>query len=609
MTEDFNSETDRAAGTWTALRAAVAVAAVYGFFLIFAQFAFVELLRAGGASLGMEKTALGVMALAGVGGGFLAAARGVTPRLVQMAMGVAAVAAVLSPLADAPPLALLVAAATGAALGVATVGLSAMLPAWCGVAWVGLGTGLGYACCNLPAVFLQSPAGQARIAAGFALVGMLAIPARAGWRATATRRVFSRWGAVAVFTALVWLDSAAFFIIQHAADLKAGTWGDGLLWRNAAIHLVLAVVAGQWLARGGARRLPSFAWGVLAVAALAVNSESTRGLAGWFYPAGVSLYSTALVAWPGWLSGANGTRPAAWRAAWLFAIAGWFGSANGIGMAQTLHHVPVLFIAAAGAVVLGALVLSNRNCWRPALAAGLVAVIAALGQSRPTPAATAQERGRQVYVAEGCLHCHSQYCRPGSADEKIWGPARPVAEVLKGEPVLIGNRRHGPDLTNVGARRSEPWLKTHFLNPRALAPDSPMPSYAHLFNDGRGDDLVRHLKVSGVAATASLMAESAKWQPAGTADGSDAKALFIANCAACHGPEGVGNGPLAANFLRPPANLTKGPFIWTIVGDALDLRVARVVKFGIPGVDMPGHETLRDSEVLALTQHVLQLRR
>ena len=593
----------------TAVRATLAIAAVYGFFLIFAQYSFVELLRAGGAGLTLERTALGIMAAAGIAGGFFAAARGVTPRMLRIAMGVAAGAAALAPVTGAMAAALLIAAATGAALGVATVGLAALLPAWCGVAWVGLGTGLGYAACNLPVVFLQSPGGQAWIAAGFALVGLLAVPAHAEWREKSSRTVFPLWGAVAVFTALVWLDSAAFFIIQHTPELKSATWGNGLLWRNAALHLTLAGMAGLWLARGGARMLPGIAWGLLAVAALAVNAETTRGLAGWFYPAGVSLYSAALVAWPGWFSGAAGARPAAWRAAWLFGIAGWFGSANGIGMAQTLKHVPPAFVAAAGAVVIGVLVLSDSRHWRPALAVCVVVCIAVIAQDgKSPPASPAMERGRRVYIAEGCIHCHSQYSRPGSPDERIWGPARGVKEVLQGEPVLIGNRRQGPDLTNVGARRSEAWLKTHFLNPQALAPDSTMPSYALLFKDGRGDDLVRYLKQSGAGATASLMEQSSRWAPAGPPGGIDGRKLFATHCAACHGVQGDGKGPLAGHFAKPPANLTQGPFVRTPAGDTLELRVARVIKFGIPGADMPGHETLSDAEVLALTELVLELR-
>lgn len=35
------------------------------------------------------------------------------------------------------------------------------------------------------------------------------------------------------------------------------------------------------------------------------------------------------------------------------------------------------------------------------------------------------------------------------------------------------------------------------------------------------------------------------------------RALFAENCAACHGPGGTGNGPLAAGLDTPPADLTK----------------------------------------------------
>ena len=59
---------------------------------------------------------------------------------------------------------LAVAVATGGALGVATVSLAALLPGWCGVVWVGLGTGMGYGLCNVPWVFTQTPVGPAWVA-------------------------------------------------------------------------------------------------------------------------------------------------------------------------------------------------------------------------------------------------------------------------------------------------------------------------------------------------------------------------------------------------------------------------------------------------------------
>ncbi|MEO7101563.1 MAG: cbb3-type cytochrome c oxidase subunit II, partial [Luteolibacter sp.] len=543
-------------------------------------------------------------------GGFFAAWRGVNPGWVRCALALAAMSAAAAPYLNAMLGVLGVAVATGAALGVATVGLAALAPAWCGVAWIGLGTGLGYALCNFPAIFTQSPTGQAWIGVAFAITGLAAVPSATEWRAKETGRIFPIWGVLALFTVLVWMDSAAFFIIQHSSDLKSGTWGDDLLWRNAAVHLSVAIVAGFWLARGGARTLPALAWSLLAVAALAVNQESTRHFAGWFYPAGVSLYSAALVAWPGWFSGVNGVRPAAWRAAWLFAIAGWFGSANGIGMAQTLNTVPPVFVVGAGAVVIGVMVFSDLKRWRSAVAVGVVVLIAIIfSRSENTVVTSAAERGLQVYLSEGCIHCHSQYVRPGTLDEENWGPARRVEDVLKGKPVLIGNRRQGPDLTNVGARRSEKWLKVHFIDPQALAPGSTMPSYAHLFESGKGDDLVRYLSQSGVNEMPLIAEKASHWQPVGGAEGLNGKVLFATHCSACHGAGGGGHGPLSLEFGRPPANLIAGPFAWTPPGENLDLRIARIIKFGIPGTDMPGHEALTDAEILAIRNHVLDLRK
>jgi cytochrome c oxidase cbb3-type subunit 2 len=255
------------------------------------------------------------------------------------------------------------------------------------------------------------------------------------------------------------------------------------------------------------------------------------------------------VAWAGWFSGVSGTKAAGWRAAWLFAIAGWFGSANGIGMAQTLQRVPPIFVVAAGCVVVAVMVLSDLKHWRSALAVGVVILVAVAFPKSQTPAAgDAVARGLQVYLSEGCIHCHSQYVRPGSLDAENWGPVRGVKEVLDGEPVLIGNRRQGPDLTNVGARRSAAWLKLHFITPQAFSPGTAMPSYAHLFEAGRGDDLVSYLKQSGEMKMSDVVTTASKWQPQGTADGADGKALFIKNCAACHGPNGLGNGPISLDL-------------------------------------------------------------
>lgn len=600
--------------TGLAVRAAVLIAAVYGSFLIFAQFALVELLRAGGAGLTLERAVLGVMAVAGVLGGFGAAWRGSGAAHLRWALVVAGLSAAVAPLVGHWLGWMAVAVATGAALGIATVALAALLRAWCGVAWVGLGTGLGYACCNLPWVFTQGPAAQAWIGAGFAITGALVVPAEAEWNDETPVVPLNGWAVVAMFAALVWLDSAAFFIIQHVAEIKAGTWGAAMCWRNTLVHLLAALGAGWWLARGGARAVPVAAWVLLAVAGLAANDRETLNLAGWFYPLGVSLYSTALVAWPGWFSGAANPRAAAWRAAWLFAIAGWVASANGIGMAETLRQVPVGFVLGAGIVVLWAVLFATRGFRRAAVgpAVVLAAVLAGNGLPGGTPASTAAARGRQVYLAEGCIHCHSQFIRPGRLDEDLWGKAESTRNARSGVPVLIGNRRQGPDLATVGARRSSAWLREHFLAPALLVPGTSMPSYAHLFEDRRGDDLIAYLQATANESQGLNVADAAAWSPApdrGKLEPAEGARLFGNWCVACHGSGGAGDGVLAKRLAKAPVNLVAGPFLWTAGQAELELKTARIVKFGIPGTDMPGHEVLTDEQVMALADYVLGLRR
>jgi cytochrome c oxidase cbb3-type subunit 2 len=77
----------------------------------------------------------------------------------------------------------------------------------------------------------------------------------------------------------------------------------------------------------------------------------------------------------------------------------------------------------------------------------------------------------------------------------------------------------------------------------------------------------------------------------------------------CHGPDGDGRGSLASTFTRPVPSLVDGPFAWTIAGENQELRTARIIKFGIPGTDMAGHEVMRDEQVNALVAEVLRLRK
>ena len=99
--------------------------------------------------------------------------------------------------------------------------------------------------------------------------------------------------------------------------------------------------------------------------------------------------------------------------------------------------------------------------------------------------------GRQVYIANGCVYCHSQQPR----DVKLapdatrgWGRASVAGDYAYDTPHLLGTMRTGPDLLNIGARQpSKDWHLGHLYQPRAYTPGSIMPSYPFLFEVRQGE--------------------------------------------------------------------------------------------------------------------------
>ena len=101
------------------------------------------------------------------------------------------------------------------------------------------------------------------------------------------------------------------------------------------------------------------------------------------------------------------------------------------------------------------------------------------------PYTQSELRGRQVYIANGCVYCHSQQPRatrlaPDAA--RGWGRASVAADYAYDTPHQLGTMRTGPDLFNIGARQpSAQWHLGHLFQPRAYVPGSVMPSYPFLF--------------------------------------------------------------------------------------------------------------------------------
>jgi mono/diheme cytochrome c family protein len=155
-----------------------------------------------------------------------------------------------------------------------------------------------------------------------------------------------------------------------------------------------------------------------------------------------------------------------------------------------------------------------------------------------------------VFVREGCATCHGNESYRGI----------------------------GPDLSRESGVRPADWHYTHLFNPRAVAPLSLMPSYAHLFSGapdqptGEGRDLVAYpdslgrARELGAPATDATAVHPAEVNPArarrigsvptpGEGDRVRGGVQFASYCAGCHGPKGEGDGPAAAGLRPRPANL------------------------------------------------------
>lgn len=96
------------------------------------------------------------------------------------------------------------------------------------------------------------------------------------------------------------------------------------------------------------------------------------------------------------------------------------------------------------------------------------------------PYTALQLEGRDIYIREGCVGCHSQMIRPFRAETERYGHYSVAGESVYYHPFLWGSKRTGPDLARVGGRYSDDWHRAHLYNPRNVVPESKMPSYPWL---------------------------------------------------------------------------------------------------------------------------------
>lgn len=90
--------------------------------------------------------------------------------------------------------------------------------------------------------------------------------------------------------------------------------------------------------------------------------------------------------------------------------------------------------------------------------------------------------GRDLYIREGCVNCHSQTIRPFRSETERYGEYSKAGEFVYDHPFLWGSKRTGPDLHRIGGKYSNAWHYNHMMDPTSMSPGSIMPPYPWLIS-------------------------------------------------------------------------------------------------------------------------------
>ncbi|MBW2459525.1 MAG: cbb3-type cytochrome c oxidase subunit II [Deltaproteobacteria bacterium] len=198
-----------------------------------------------------------------------------------------------------------------------------------------------------------------------------------------------------------------------------------------------------------------------------------------------------------------------------------------------------------------------------------------------------EERGRDIYMRDGCQYCHSQYIR--TAD---WGlGAERIAQAgdYVGEKApQLGSIRNGPDLSQEGGEHTDDWHAAHFYNPRWTRPESFMPPFSH-YSDEDLKRIIAYVQSLGGTMADARVRRQWKWReqtieayeagvdsniewlhshvpkgwlevptpyPITEVSRLRGQTIYQRHCLGCHGPVGDGQGPAVALVYPPPLNFT-----------------------------------------------------
>ncbi|HSM73138.1 MAG TPA: cbb3-type cytochrome c oxidase subunit II [Desulfobacterales bacterium] len=203
------------------------------------------------------------------------------------------------------------------------------------------------------------------------------------------------------------------------------------------------------------------------------------------------------------------------------------------------------------------------------------------------PRSAAETRGRALYIANGCVYCHSQSIRTidwGLGAERI----AQAGDYIMDQPILLGSARTGPDLSQEGGEHPDDWHIAHFTNPRHTRTLSLMPAFAYLGQQNL-EDLTAYVQSLGLKQADRRMERQRFWKqeairayeagpvanvewlhamvpegwrnlpnPYPTSEAGLARGhkIYQDFCLGCHGPVGDGMGPAQPHLYPPPLNFT-----------------------------------------------------
>ncbi|MER2999612.1 cytochrome-c oxidase, cbb3-type subunit I [Pontibacter populi] len=118
------------------------------------------------------------------------------------------------------------------------------------------------------------------------------------------------------------------------------------------------------------------------------------------------------------------------------------------------------------------------------------------------PYTSLELQGRDLYIKEGCVNCHTQMVRPFRSETERYGEYSKAGEFVYDHNFLWGSKRTGPDLHRVGGKYPHSWHYHHMMDPTSMSPGSIMPAYPWLFeqeiDQSTTEDKLRVLKQLGV---------------------------------------------------------------------------------------------------------------